>query len=84
MYKYKLTLNIHERIARAVLVALRENQSIPLQDVPPLSKDPLPKFPPPRESHVATPLVSRLGEYRRVQHLLQGDMLMEKFIFYMI
>ena len=31
--------SLEERIARAVLVALRKNQSISLQDVQPLPKD---------------------------------------------
>ena len=39
--------NLEERIARAVLIALRENQGIPLQDVPPLPRDPRPNSPPP-------------------------------------
>ena len=52
--------SFEERIARSVLIALRENQSIPLQDVPPLPRDPPPTFPPPpRESLVAIPIVSR-------------------------
>ena len=52
--------SLEERIARAVLIALRENQNIPLQDVPPLPRDPPPNSPPPpRESPIATPFVSR-------------------------
>ena len=51
--------SLKERIARAVLIDLRENQ-IPLQDVPSLPRDPPPNTPPPpRESPIATPLVSR-------------------------
>jgi hypothetical protein len=54
---------LEERVARAVLIALKENQGIPLQKVPPLPMDPLPNSPPPpSENHVATPIVSREEE----------------------
>jgi hypothetical protein len=44
---------------RAVLIALRKNQGIPLQEVPPLPKDPPPNSPPlPIDNHAATPIVS--------------------------
>ena len=56
--------SLEERIARAVLRALRENQSVPqkrkrftlLRDSPP-NPPPLPS-----ENHIATPLVSREEE----------------------
>ena len=52
--------SLGKRIARAVLIALSENQSIPLQDVPSLPRAPPTNFPPPpREGRVATPLISR-------------------------
>ena len=55
--------SLEERIARAVLIALRENQGIPLQEVPPLPRDPPPNSPPPpRENPIVTPLVSREEE----------------------
>ena len=55
--------SLEERIARAVWIALGENQGIPLQEVPPLLRDPPSKSPPPpRENHVATPFVSREEE----------------------
>ena len=55
--------SLEERIARAVLKALRKNQSVPLEEVPPLPRDPPLNSPPtPRESPIATPHVSREEE----------------------
>ena len=55
--------NLEERIARAVLIALRKNEGLPSQEVPPLPRDPPPNSPPlSREDPVATPLVSREEE----------------------
>ena len=55
--------SLEERVARAVLIALRENQGIASQEVPPLPMDPPPNSPPlPSEDHVVTPIVSREEE----------------------
>jgi hypothetical protein len=55
--------SLEERIARAVLIALKENQSVPQEEVPPLPRDsPSNPLPLPSEDHIVTPIVSREGE----------------------
>ena len=41
--------SLEERIATTELIALKENQSVPLQDVPPLPRGPPPNSLPPPE-----------------------------------
>ena len=69
-----------EKIVKVVLYALTEGQGLAQTGILSLSRETPPYSPPPPRKILQLHHLSQ-GRWSRVQHLLQGDLLMEKLIF---